>query len=338
MTNKLAETCGLEKWVPLGEPPPPPYLSWKSNQFQNSHQVSKHEFVPLMKNQYIIERREKPKTNCVAAEVGIRGPFMVNLIKRKLLSSALSRQGGWVGVLLVHRAGGVSKRILRGGGGDGMKKGDEGWQGTGDTVGQYWGSYFQYVFIYMSLRTPAHCDESRWLLTLVSLHFKAAVFYKVVFLIKMSRFRVINCLFSCTTGVPTRMAGSRNRRGGTKHCNEISGVKAWGVWFEFKLNFSINWLQGNQFGPGRAFIENLTTHRETCESSSLSIFARWYIHPTGFARWMGPWFWNCQICAIYFLLNSKCLQEIKYGPWFPRNVHLISLEKMEWVLMNNLTT
>lgn len=64
-----------------------------------------------------------------------------------------------------------------------------------------WGNikaHFQYVFIYMlGLRTLTHCDESGLLLTLVLLHFKAAVFYKIEFLIKTSRFRVINCLCFC---------------------------------------------------------------------------------------------------------------------------------------------
>lgn len=37
---------------------------------------------------------KKTKQNGSVAEVGIIGAFIVNLIKRKLLSSALSRLGG----------------------------------------------------------------------------------------------------------------------------------------------------------------------------------------------------------------------------------------------------
>lgn len=81
------------------------YLSWKSNKLkENSHYVSKQYFIQLMKNQYNGERwsgeeegrKKTQKTKMVAfvAEVGIRGAFIVNLIKRKLLSSVLSRPGG----------------------------------------------------------------------------------------------------------------------------------------------------------------------------------------------------------------------------------------------------
>lgn len=82
------------------------YLSWKSNKLkENSHYVSKQYFIRLMKNQYNGERwsgeeggeeKKQRKTKMVAfvAEVGIRGAFIVNLIKRKLLSSVLSRPGG----------------------------------------------------------------------------------------------------------------------------------------------------------------------------------------------------------------------------------------------------
>lgn len=151
------------------------------------------------KNQYIKEKEQEKKKP--AAEVGIRGPFTANLIKRKLLSSALSRPGGWVGVLVVHRAGGVHKLLV---GWETRWRNapkvpeDKGWQGTGDTLVQYYRYYhFQYVFIsilYLRKWSPpplTHCNESR---LLVLLHFKVVAFYKVEFLIKMSCFCVINYL------------------------------------------------------------------------------------------------------------------------------------------------
>lgn len=99
---------------------------------------------------------ELKKQNGSVVEVGIRGAFIVNLIKRKLLSSALSRLGGWVGVLLCvalvefHKLGfqGEETRWR-----NALKlPEDKEWGGTGDTVAQYYCYYhFQYIFICIPL-------------------------------------------------------------------------------------------------------------------------------------------------------------------------------------------
>lgn len=73
----------------------------------------------------IIQRdgsRKKNKTNGSVAEAGIRGPFIVNLIKRKLLSSALSGPGGWVGVLLWVSGWGKMKKCFESAGGGKRRK------------------------------------------------------------------------------------------------------------------------------------------------------------------------------------------------------------------------
>lgn len=135
------------------------YLSWKSNKLEeNSHYVSKHYFILLMKNQYNRTRwskereRGKKKHGCVA-EVGIRGPFIVNLIKRKLLSSALSRLGGWVGVLFCAEL--VEFHILDVQGEETRRNAlklpsDKERGRTGDTVAQYY-SHSQYACICIAL-------------------------------------------------------------------------------------------------------------------------------------------------------------------------------------------
>lgn len=114
----------------------------------------------------------------MVAEVGIRGAFIVNLIKRKLLSSALSRLGGWVGVLLCaalvefHKLGfqGEETRWR-----NALKQPEDKECGsTGDMVAQYYRYYhFQYIFIYMPLLSLVSCNSfwsQRKILFSVPLH------------------------------------------------------------------------------------------------------------------------------------------------------------------------
>lgn len=61
---------------------------------------------------------------------------MVNLIKRKLLSSALSRRGGGGGVSGSAVGAPCWWGFKKYSSGEGGQR-DEGWWGTGDTVGQY---------------------------------------------------------------------------------------------------------------------------------------------------------------------------------------------------------
>lgn len=99
---------------------------------------------------------ELKKQNGSVAEVGIRGAFIVNLIKRKLLSSALNRLGGWVGVLLCaalveFRKLGFQDEETRWRNGLKLPE-DKECGGTGDMVVQYYCYYhFQYITIYRGL-------------------------------------------------------------------------------------------------------------------------------------------------------------------------------------------
>lgn len=142
------------------------YLSWKSNKLKkNSHYVSKHYFIPLMKNQYNRERWSWKKQNGSVAEVGIRGAFIVNLIKRKLLSSALSRLGGWVGVLSCCSAGGVPQTRLSGWGNKMKKCFETAWR---QRMGRHWrhgGAILQLLSfsIHFHLHTTSETGEMEFI-------------------------------------------------------------------------------------------------------------------------------------------------------------------------------
>lgn len=167
-TDQSVSIGGLEEWAPHVSTYL--YLSWMSNHFQeNSRQVSKHEFVPLMKNLYMIERlsgREKinPKTTTVLLlRLASEGLLWWTWLKENCFQVlSAGREVEWECCWCTAPVGylsGVEKRDE-----ETLWKcpGDKGRQGTGDTVGQYYSCYhFQYVFMYiLGLRTcrppPTH--------------------------------------------------------------------------------------------------------------------------------------------------------------------------------------
>lgn len=126
----------------------------------------------------IIERdgaKREGKKHGRVAEVGIRGPFIVNLIKRKLLSSALSRLGGWVGVLFCAEL--VEFHILDVQGEETRRNAlklpsDKERGGTGDTVAQYYSySHSQYACICIALlrRSSPNLSDENFIFSYVKL-------------------------------------------------------------------------------------------------------------------------------------------------------------------------